>query len=65
MLIENTMCMSFDINLSGVTRKPVGKARLCRAILVNPDKLHTKIHLHMSLVVRKPVFGVSDQVRHK
>ena len=25
-----------------------------------PDTL-----LHMSLVVRKPVFGVSDQVRHK
>ena len=22
-------------------------------------------YLHMSLVVRKPVFGVSDQVRHK
>ena len=23
------------------------------------------IHYHLSLVVRKPVFGVSDQVRHK
>ena len=22
-------------------------------------------HFHMSLVMRKPVFGVSDQVRHK
>ena len=29
--------------------------------------LSTKVlfRLHMSLVVRKPVFGVSDQVRHK
>ena len=35
------------------------------------DDLNLKISLilailiHMSLVVRKPVFGVSDQVRHK
>ena len=34
----------------------------------DPDKdlgLHCSIHLKMSLVLRKPVFGVSDQVQDK
>ena len=32
----------------------------CALLLSAWDRLH-----HLSLVVRKPVFGVSDQIRHK
>ena len=33
--------------------------------LLDLDPATGKFHVIMSLVVRKPVFGVSDQVRHK
>ena len=33
--------------------------------LTNVISVLPKIRVNMSLVVRKPVFGVSDQVRHK
>ena len=35
----------------------------CPAPGLGPDRI--KVEYNMSLVARKPVFGVSDQVRHK
>ena len=39
--------------------------RLNHIINPSPVEAETEFLSHMSLVVRKPVFGFSDQVRHK
>ena len=48
------------INLAGVGVHDLSKSNKIIMCTVMPQISH-----EMSLVVRKPVFGVSDQVRHK
>ena len=55
---------SLQKELATLTSKLVdAKSYLCD--LEEENVSHIIMHLQMSLVVRKPVFGVSDQVRHK
>ena len=57
--LKNSVLLSVSIDLLHVTR-PIKS--ICMYLTLHK---HLHIHVHMSLFVRKPVFGVSDQVRHE
>ena len=74
---DDTSCLEDDLDMLLSFDKPKNAQKtvqngtnvqehLIDSATVNGSDMHvTKGEFHMSCVVRKPVFGVSDQVRHK
>ena len=51
--------------LSDDCSETLGSENLVANIATRSSRVKNVIYYHMSHVLRKPVFGVSDQVRHK
>ena len=74
---DDTSCLEDDLDMlllfdkpknaqKTVQNEPKVQEYLIDGATVNGSDMHvTKGEFHMSRVMRKPVFGVSDQVRHK